>query len=188
VANLDPRKDLELIHEFQAGREQAFNELVLRHRRGVFVTAAGMLGSDQDADDVAQEVFIKACTSLHEFRGDSAFYTWLYRITVNLCLNRLRTRKARSFVGLDSLEQVLPATEDSDSRAETSEFNKRARQAISELPEKQRIVFILRHFHDLPHAEIAEIVGREVGTCKANYFQAIRKLRVSLGPYIEGKD
>jgi RNA polymerase sigma factor (sigma-70 family) len=188
VANPDPRKDLELIREFQAGREQAFNELVLRHRRGVFVTAAGMLGDDQDADDIAQEVFIKAYTSLNEFRADSAFYTWLYRITVNLCLNRIRSRKTRSFFGLESVEQTLPSVQSADSSVEMSEFNLRARKAILELPEKQRIVFILRHFHELPHAEIAEIVGREVGTCKANYFQAIRKLRVSLGPYIKGKD
>ena len=75
MANPDPRKDLELIRDFQAGREQAFNELVLRHRRGVFVTAAGMLGSDSDADDVAQEVFIKVYSALKDFRGDSGFFT-----------------------------------------------------------------------------------------------------------------
>ena len=187
MANPDPRKDLELIKEFQAGREQAFNELVLRHRRGVFVTAAGMLGSDQDADDIAQEVFIKVYSALKDFRGDSAFYTWVYRITVNLCLNRLRTRKTKSFFGLEKVDQVMPSGERADRGAEASELNQLAKKAISELPEKQRIVFILRHFHELPHAEIAKIVDREVGTIKANYFQAVRKLRLSLGPYIEGK-
>lgn len=188
MANPDPRKDLELIKEFQAGREQAFNELVLRHRRGVFVTAAGMLGNDQDADDVAQEVFIKVYTALQDFRGESAFYTWLYRITVNLCLNRLRSRKTRSFFGLETIEQVMPTSESADRGAEAHELQKLARKAISELPEKQRIVFILRHFHELPHAEIADILGREVGTIKANYFQAIRKLRERLGPYVEAKE
>ncbi|MBU1636506.1 sigma-70 family RNA polymerase sigma factor [bacterium] len=188
MANPDPSQDLQLIKEFQAGREQAFNELVLRHRRGVFVTAAGMLGNDQDADDVAQEVFIKVYTALQDFRGESAFYTWLYRITVNLCLNRLRSRKTRSFFGLDAIEQIMPSSESADRGAEASELQKLARKAISELPEKQRIVFILRHFHELPHAEIARIVDREVGTIKANYFQAIRKLRESLGPYFEGKE
>ncbi len=188
MANLDPRKDLELIKEFQTGREQAFNELVLRHRRGVFVTAAGMLGSDQDADDIAQEVFIKVYSALKDFRGESAFYTWVYRITVNLCLNRLRSRKTRSFFGIDTIEQVMPSSESADRGAEANELNKLARKAISELPEKQRIVFIMRHFHELPHAEIAKIVDREVGTIKANYFQAVRKLRKSLGPYFEGRE
>ena len=188
MANPDPRKDLELIKEFQAGREQAFNELVLRHRRGVFVTAAGMLGNESDADDVAQEVFLKAYSALKDFRGESAFYTWIYRITVNHCLNRLRSRKTRSFFGLESVEQIMPSSERADSGAEANEFQKLARKAISELPEKQRIVFILRHFHELPHAEIAKIVDREVGTIKANYFQAVRKLRDKLGSYVEAKE
>jgi RNA polymerase sigma-70 factor (ECF subfamily) len=185
VANPDPRQDAELIAEFQAGREQAFNEIVLRHRRGVFVTAAGMLGNEQDADDVAQEVFIKAWTALKEFRGDSALYTWLYRITVNLCLNRLRSRKVRTFFGLETIENLLPSDTSAEQVLEQSEFLKIARTAIQKLPEKQRAVFILRHFHELPHAEIAKILDREVGTIKANYFQAIRKLRDSLGPYLK---
>jgi RNA polymerase sigma-70 factor, ECF subfamily len=180
--------DLDLVRQFQSGVERAFNELVLRHRRGVYLTAVGLLGSNDDAEDLTQEVFIKAYQSLSTFRGDSAFYTWLYRITVNLCLNQLRKRKVRSFFGLEQVKASLPEADRADRDLELSELSARARKAISELPEKQRAVFILRHFRSLPHAEIARIMDRDEGTIKANYFQAVRKLRIKLGPYLEGKE
>lgn len=175
------------MRQAQAGSERAFNELVLKYRKNVYLTAVGMIGDADDAEDIAQDVFVKAYESLSLFRGDSAVYTWLYRITVNLCLNRLRKRKVRSFFGLEEISQTLAVPEAAES-AELQELNKRLRKAISELPEKQRAVFILRHFHELPHAEIAKIMDRDVGTIKANYFQAIQKLRAKLGPYVEVKD
>jgi len=180
--------DVELVRQFQAGSERAFNELVRRHRRGVFLTAAGLLGNRDDGEDVTQDVFVKAYQSLHGFRGDSAFYTWLYRITVNLCLNQLRSRKVRSFFGIEQVQAALPEAERADRELEQSELSSRARRAIAELPEKQRAVFILRHFRSLPHAEIARIMDRDEGTIKANYFQAVRKLRIKLGPYLQGKE
>ncbi|HEY3294493.1 MAG TPA: sigma-70 family RNA polymerase sigma factor [bacterium] len=184
----DGQDDLDLVREFRAGSERAFNELVLKHRQAVYLTAAGMLGSTDDAEDVAQEVFIKAYRSMDSFRGDSAFYTWLYRITVNLCLNQLRKRKTRTFLGLEQVAATLPDNRQADEDVELSELSEHARQAISELPEKQRAVFILRHFRELPHAEIAKIMDRDEGTIKANYFQAVRKLRAKLGPYMQGKE
>jgi RNA polymerase sigma factor (sigma-70 family) len=180
--------DHDLIREFQKGSERAFNELVLRHRQGIFHLAAGMIGNADEAEDITQEVFIKVYNSLGEFRGDSAFYTWIYRITVNLCLNSLRGRKVRSFFGLDTISATMPTSMSTDEPAELRELDERARKAIAELPDKQRAVFILRHFKELPHAEIAQIMNRDVGTIKANYFQAIQKLRAKLGPYIQGKE
>jgi RNA polymerase sigma-70 factor (ECF subfamily) len=179
--------DRDLVREAQKGSERAFNEIVLKYRKNVYLTAVGMVGDADDAEDIAQDVFVKAYESLNLFRGESAVYTWLYRITVNLCLNRIRRRKVRSFFGLEAISQTMAAPEGAEP-AELRELNKRLRKAISELPEKQRAVFILRHFHELPHAEIAKIMDRDVGTIKANYFQAIQKLRAKLGPYVEGKD
>jgi len=181
-------EDLRLVREFQAGSERAFNELVLKHRQGVFLTASGMLSSRDDAEDITQEVFIKAYQSLGGFRGESALYTWLYRITINLCLNHIRKRKVRSFFGLEQVQAVLPEADRADSDLEISELSLKARTAIAGLPEKQRAVFILRHFRGLPHAEIARIMERDEGTIKANYFQAVRKLRDKLGPYLQGKE
>ena len=180
--------DLELVRQFQAGSERAFNELVLRHRRGIHLLAASLLGNHDDAEDVTQDVFLKAYQSLAEFRGDSAFYTWIYRICVNRCLNQVRQRRVRSFLGLEQVKAALPEAECADANLETTEFTNRARRAIAELPPKQKAVFILRHFRELPHAEIARIMDREEGTIKATYFQAVRKLRAKLGPYLKGED
>ncbi|MBU0507898.1 RNA polymerase sigma factor [bacterium] len=176
--------DLELVEQYRAGNERAFNELVIRHRRGVFATAVGMVGNTEDAEDITQEVFVRAFQSIDGFRGDSAFFTWLYRITVNLCLNHLRQRKVRTFLGLDQMEGLLPRSEAADERVELAELSALARAAIAKLPDKQRAVFILRHFQELPHAEIARIMDRDEGTIKANYFQAVRKMRKALGLYV----
>jgi len=180
--------DLDLLRRFREGSEQAFNELALRHRRGIYMTAIGLVGNHDDAEDITQEVFIKAYRSIGEFRGDSALYTWLYRICVNLSLNTLRKRKTRSFVDLDEERTPLPHSARADDDLNRAELSAKARRAISELPEKQRAVFILRHFRGLPHAEIAQIMDRDEGTIKANYFLAVRKLRAKLGPYVEGKE
>jgi RNA polymerase sigma-70 factor (ECF subfamily) len=181
-------EDSELVKQFQAGNEQAFNELVNRHRKEVYYLALGMVGNHDDAEDLAQEAFVRAYRSLPKFRGESGFYTWLYRITVNLCLNHLRTRRVRSFIGLEKIEAVVPSGDETDAEAELQELSAAARQAIQALPDKQRAVFILRHFQELPHAEIAKIMGREEGTIKANYFQAVRKLRQALRPHMRGDE
>lgn len=181
-------EDSQLVKEFQAGSERAFNELVHRHRKEVYYLALGMVGNHDDAEDLAQEAFVRAYQSLSKFRGESKVYTWLYRITVNLCLNHLRTRRVRSFVGLEKIEAVTPSADETDAPAELAELSETARQAIQALPDKQRAVFVLRHFQGLPHAEIARIMGREEGTIKANYFQAVRKLRKALEPYMRGEE
>jgi RNA polymerase sigma-70 factor (ECF subfamily) len=188
VERPEARDDLQLVQEAQSGREEAFNLLVLRHRRAIFHTALGLLGDAQDADDLSQDVFIKAYESLGSFRGGSSFYTWLYRIAVNLSLNRIRARKVRTFFRLDQVEAILPAIDDTDASVERVEFLMKAREAILKLPDKQRAVFILRYFRDMSHAEIAEIMDRDVGTIKANYHQAVKKLRESLGNYVKGED
>jgi len=188
VRKLDERDDRDLVEAAQAGREEAFNQLVLRHRKLLFHTAVGLLGNTDDADDLCQDTFIKAYESLGSFRAESSFYTWIYRICVNLCLNKLRSRKVRSFLRLDNEELVLPAPETSDLPVEQAEFLTKARFAIAKLPDKQRAVFILRYFRELPHAEIAEIMDRDIGTIKANYHQAIKKLRNELGDYVRGEE
>lgn len=185
--NTESPTDLELVREFRAGNERAFNELVLRHRRNVQVTVAGMVGNADEAEDITQDVFVRAYQSIGGFRGDSAFYTWLYRIAVNLSLNALRHRKVRTFLGLEQA-QTISHGERPDDELERRELSARARAAIARLPEKQRAVFILRHFQQLPHSEIAKIMDRDEGTIKANYFQAVRKLRKALAAYTEGRE
>ncbi len=188
MRSLDERDDLQLVQAAQSGRDDAFNILVLRHRRAVFHTVVGLLGNADDAEDICQDAFVKAYESLGAFRSGSSFYTWIYRIAINLSLNKLRSRKIRSFLRIESDELNLPAVETANMPVEQAEFLSKARDAILKLPDKQRAVFILRYFRELPHAEIAEIMDRDVGTIKANYHQAIKKLRDQLGSYVRGDD
>jgi len=188
MRGLDERDDLQLVHAAQKGEAEAFNVLVLRHRRAVFHTIVGLVSDADDAEDLCQDVFIKAYESLGSFRAGSSFYTWIYRIAINLSLNKLRSRKVRSFLRIEADELNLPAFETADMPVEQAEFLGKARAAIQKLPDKQRAVFILRYFRELPHAEIAEIMDRDIGTIKANYHQAIKKLREQLGSYVRGDD
>lgn len=175
------REDRELVDRFKHGDETAFNHLVMRHRQTVYFLALGLLNSVEDAEDLAQDAFVRAYEGLKKFRGHSSFRTWIYRITLNLCLNEIRKRKVRHIFSLESLGLTAISRDRSpDEAVEHDERHRALNSAIVQLPPKQRQVFVLRHYSELPHAEIAEIMGRNVGTIKANYYQAVRKLRSAL--------
>lgn len=170
--------DKDFIKRFQKGDERAFNELVRHYQKPVYQIARRLLDSHQDAEDVAQEAFIKAYRGLKTFREDASFFTWIYRIAVNLSLNAIRKRKLRRMFSLEgvglSLASRSPAPDESLERDETL---RAVEKAIECLPEKQKLVFTLRYYQQLSHAEIARILERDEGTIKANYHQAVKKLR-----------
>ncbi|HCA81336.1 MAG TPA: hypothetical protein DEP53_16525 [Bacteroidetes bacterium] len=172
------RSDLELVQLFQNGDESAFNHLVLRYQEKVYWVARRFMADHDNADDVTQEVFIKAYGSLNEFRRESSVYTWLYRITVNIALNSLRRQKIREAFRIDELfdapdtESVAP-----DEAAEKQEERSLIENAIARLPEKQKSVFVLRYYEELPYEDIAKILKTSVGGLKANYFHAVKKIQ-----------
>ena len=171
-------EDRELVIRFQRGDEAAFNELVACHRQEIFFLTLGLTGTREDAEDLAQDAFVRAYEGLLKFRSQSSFRTWMYRIALNLCLNEIRKRKIRQMLSLDSVGLTLASQERGpDELVESEERRQRLMAAIGRLPPKQKRVFILRYFAKLPHREIAEIMGRELGTVKANYFQAVQRLR-----------
>jgi RNA polymerase sigma factor (sigma-70 family) len=175
------RSDEELIRQYQEGREAAFNELVRRYQEKVYWVARRFTSSHDHADDITQEVFCKMYESLKDFRGDSSLYTWLYRITVNASLNFLRRLKVRDFLRIDELFDIeSPEGESPDAIVERSEQQSLIEQAVALLPEKQKAVFVMRYYEELPYEEIAAILKTSVGGLKANYFHAIRKI----GEYI----
>jgi len=175
---MPPPDDTELIRRFQAGEESAFNELVRKYQQPVYTALHRLLNSHEEAEDLSQETFIKAYTGLKNFRGDSSFFTWIYRIATNLGLNALRRRQLRRILSLDSIGLTLTSrTPGPDRQVEDRETQEILSRAIDRLPPKQKLVFTLRYFENLPHAEIARIMNRNVGTIKANYHQAIRKLQ-----------
>jgi RNA polymerase sigma-70 factor (ECF subfamily) len=175
---MEGRSDFELVQQVRGGNRQAFTQLMRRYQQRVYWIARRMVGRHHDADDIAQETFIKAYLSLGEFRSDSSFFTWLYRIAVNLSLNSIRKRQ---FIGYiqesDLLRRFVPDEEQPDAQFELREIASKVQEAVAALPEKQKAVFVLRFYEELSYAEISEILKTSVGGLKANYFLALRKVR-----------
>ena len=172
------RSDIELIELFQNGDDSAFNHLVLRYQERVYWVARRFVNDHDGADDVTQEVFCKVYESLGEFRGDSSVYTWLYRITVNIALNSLRRQKVREFFRIDEMFDVKDEnTVGPDEALEQVEQKELIEEAIARLPEKQKSVFVLRYYEELPYEEISKVLKTSVGGLKANYFHAVKKIQ-----------
>lgn len=159
------------------GERGAFDGLVERYQRDVYRICFRYVNNHHDANDMAQEVFLRAYRALDRFRGDSAFSTWLYRIAVNTCLNFRAAKKPDA----DELPETLPAPGPGVlSRLEAEEKSRVVRAAVSKLPEKQRATLILKIYHELTHEQVADILGSTVGTVKANLFHALRNLKREL--------
>jgi len=169
----------EAILACQRGEREAFDRLVERYQRAVYRLCYRYVNNHEDANDMAQEAFLRAYRAISKFRGDSSFATWLYRIAVNTCLNFRAARKPEPVELPEALADGRPGA------AEHVEYEQRARrirEAVTLLPEKQRATLILKIYHDLTHEEVAGILGSTVGTVKANLFHALGNLRKRLGP------
>jgi len=172
------RSDLELVRLFQNGDESAFNQLVLRYQERIYWVARRFVSDHEAADDITQDVFVKAYESLRNFRAESSLYTWLYRIAVNIALNALRRQKVKEFFRIDELfEAEDTSTQAPDEAVERQEDRALIEQAIARLPKKQHSVFVLRFYEEMPYEEIAKILKTSVGGLKANYFHAVRKIQ-----------
>jgi RNA polymerase sigma factor (sigma-70 family) len=176
--------DEELVRLFQSAgennrteRDSAFTTLVERYQKRIYFAARKMVRGDHDeADEIAQETFVKAYSALQSFRGDSKLHTWLYRIMLNVTIQKSRKNSLRQFVGLDSVEELAEPGMEADDKLLKSETTRLIEEAIDTLPPKQQRVFIMRFYDELPYEDIAEIVGTSVGGLKANYFHAVRKI------------
>ena len=168
--------DRTLVDACLDGSRDAFNIIVERHQRQVYQLCYRFAGNHEDASDLAQDVFIRAYRGLHSFKGHAAFSTWLYRIAVNVCLNRVGGR-SQKWTTLDAADQPDLREERADAKILRGERAAAVRAAIARLPKKQRAALILRVYHDLPHDEIAAIVGTSVGAVKANFFHALANLK-----------
>jgi RNA polymerase sigma-70 factor, ECF subfamily len=171
------QSDAELVHECKNGNRMAFNQLVLRNQDRVYWTVRRMISDHDDALDITQEVFIRAYNKIEKFRGDSQFSTWLYSIATNLSINALRKKRLRTFLRIDDIQETL-RSEDGEPGAELEQDEMRTLidKAVTLLPEKQRLVFVLRYYEELPYEEISGISKTSVGGLKANYFHAVKKI------------
>lgn len=179
-------EDQQLVQKARAGDRYAFNLLVWKWERAIYNLALRLLGSEDDAVEVCQEVFIRAYTHLKDFRGDARFSTWLYRIAINCCRNLMRSRKRRREVAMDFYDGADPAIHRLDATPEQEQSYHRAQmvtrvlEAMQALPEDQRTVIELRVLHDLGVEEVASIMGIPTGTVKSRLFYGLRKLRDQL--------
>jgi RNA polymerase sigma-70 factor (ECF subfamily) len=177
---LADQDDTTLVAAVVAGRREAFDVIVERHQRAVYHVCYRFVGNHEDASDLAQEAFVRAWRGLGQFKGQSALSTWLHRIAVNLCLNRV-SLKAPALEPIIDDRFVDEHTEDPRSEVLREERARAVRRAIEALPRKQRATVILRAYQELSHQQIAEILGSSVGAVKANFFHALANLRRALG-------
>ncbi|SRR5712692_101072 len=174
-------EDRALVDAFKHGEDSAFTALVIKYREAVYRIARRMVHSPEDASDVAQEVFIRVHRALPRFAGRSSLRTWLFRITVNLCLD-YSTRR-RDVTGLEVLAWEPSPHDNPVDLAERRELEVAVARAIEMLPPRQRAMVVLRVYQDLPYAQIARIMGCAEGTVKATMFAAMGNLRQVLAPF-----
>jgi RNA polymerase sigma-70 factor (ECF subfamily) len=173
-------EDFTLIRSFINGEETTFKILVYKHKEKVRNLVFLTLGDTEFVDDISQDVFISVYHKLSEFRFESKFTTWLYRITVNKCRDYLRKKRVRS---------IFVPLKDSDSEYGTGPFSEDVdipqlvRSAIEKLPEKLKVPLVLRDIDGLSYKEIADKLGIEVGTIKSRIFRARESLKIILEPY-----
>jgi RNA polymerase sigma-70 factor (ECF subfamily) len=168
-------KERELVARIKEGDMDAFRELVEMHRDRIYAFVFYMTGDRSDADDITQETFIKAYKGLSKFRGDSSVYTWLHRIAMNLCIDRVRKLKKRKEV---PLSEIIPShVEEPFREAERSELRRIIEVALSGIPEKQRVILIMYEIQGFSYEEIASILGCPIGTVRSRLHKARNGLR-----------
>ena len=177
--------DFDIIDRCLAGDEAAFDHLVRKYQRDVYQLAYRITRNGEDAKDLAQDAFVQAYRSLRSFQRKSSFYTWLYRISVNLCLNHLKGTARMDPAEVD--DRVRDTREDALDVLARGERDRAVAEAIATLPPQQRATLTLRVHQGLSHKEIAEILECSEGTAKANYFHAVRGLQARLARFGEGQ-
>ncbi len=181
-------EDRALVVRLQSGDEAAFRELVEKYKKMAFAIARDYLGNDLDAEDASQEAFMKVFTHIGQFRGDARFSSWFYRIVLNCCINKTRRKSYNAELSFgDSPPEALFAaateTHDPERAAQSRLLQEDLSRALETLSHKQRIIFVLRFYHDLPIKEIGEIVQCSAGTVKSQLFRTVRKLQKALFYY-----
>jgi RNA polymerase sigma-70 factor, ECF subfamily len=186
-------QDLVWMERVKAGDTDALRELIEAHQQRIVATVTKMLGDDCDAEDVAQQVFIRVWKSAPRYEATAKFTTWLYKITRNLVFNELRRRQRHPTQSLDAapeeghrpLQTADGATRAPDETLLDDELQNAIQRAIEQLPEVQRMAIVLRRYDDLPYEEIAEILELSVPAVKSVLFRARADLREKLRRYLE---
>jgi len=178
--------DEALVEAFQGGDLAAFDLLLLRWQRPIQGTIYRILGTEEDARDLCQETFLKAFRALKAFKGEARFSSWLYQIAVNLCRDRMRRRRGRTFISLDALGEDSGPVETASPDPGPMELLEQGflrgvvRGALEALPEDERVVIVLKEYQDLTFLEIAQILEVPLSTVKTRLYRGLVNLRASL--------
>lgn len=193
-APVDPAEEPSLVRRSQQGDLTAYDELVRRYQERIYATIYHMTSNHEDANDLAQETFIKAFQAIKSFKGGSSFYTWIYRIAVNKTINFLKQRKNRTHLSLNDLDfnaehdpDLVALVSDKTPRREVNlaELQEKLNTAMQKLSEPHRLVVTLHDVQGLPHDEIAEIMGCNIGTVRSRLFYARQQLQAYLSDYLK---
>ena len=157
-----------------------FQQIVKEYSERLWWLARRFVNSHDDADDLVQDIFLKIWTALPSYRGEAQLYTWVYRIAVNEALNRLRKEKVRAAFRFASLEAEMENRIDNDPWFDGDAAQRALSKAVARLPEKQREVFILRYYDEMPYEEMSQVLGTSVGALKASYHIAREKVEAEL--------
>lgn len=161
-------------------RDYGFNLLVRNYNKRIYWLVRKMVIDHDDADDITQEVFIKVYKNIDGFRESSKLFTWIYRIATNECLSFLRSKRRKFLLPIHNVEYELGKKIDSGSGLNGDEIEIKLQKALLTLPEKQRMVFNMRYFEEMPYEQISEITGTTVGALKASHHHAVKKIEEHL--------
>src|SRR5215212_3326488 len=170
--------DAELLMQFRnpVTKEKAFTAIVKKYQEKLYWHVRRMVIEHEDANDVLQNVFIRVWNALENFREDSQLYTWLYRIATNECLTYIEQQKKRASVSLSDVESGLSNKIKADKHFDPNKLEWKLQLAIQLLPEKQRIVFNLRYYDEMPYEEMSRVLDTSEGALKASYHHAAKKI------------
>lgn len=177
TANNNHPDDQELIASFRKGElEGAFTKLVRKYQERLYWHIRRMVVAHDDTDDILQNVFIKVWKNLEGFRGDANLYTWLYRIATNETLSWIESQKRFSTISMDGKEDFFENRLQAQPNFNSEKIEWKLQRAIGTLPEKQRIVFNLRYYDEMPYEEMAQVLDTSAGALKASYHHAVKKV------------
>jgi RNA polymerase sigma factor (sigma-70 family) len=174
----EQKTDTELLALFRepATREKAFTEIVTKYQQRLYWHIRRMLVDHEDSNDTLQNVFIRVWNALAGFREDAQLYTWLYRIATNECLTHIEQQKKRASVSLSEVESGLSNKIRADKDFDANKLEWKLQLAIQQLPEKQRVVFTLRYYDEMPYEEMSRVLDTSAGALKASYHHAAKKI------------
>ena len=191
---IDPTEERALVKRAQDGDLSAYDELVRRYQARIYAALYHMTSNHEDANDLAQESFIKAYQALKSFKGNSSFFTWVYRIAVNRTINFLKQRKNRGHMSLDDLDfhaendpDLVALVSDKTPRRDLNlaELQEKLNAAMQKLSEDHRLVVTLHDIQDLSHEEIGKIMDCNTGTVRSRLFYARQQLQAYLSDYLK---